>query len=461
MEMKKEKLILLVVGLFLIMVFGVSGVLAVSGVNLKITGTIGDYTSDVRLRTDSNAGAGNTFDGYDMIAPDSPSDYSKFYSSSITGVTAASIDSWEEAERDITLIYDVPTSETSGGDVVFSWNDIASSVDYTASFSITGDVSNLDMVSDADNTYVYSAGDASDIYITIKIENVPVDGGGGGGAVSPVAGVGAGVGGVLIAGEDVFIGNKYMDVFIGLGLTKTKVINLYNPSDNPIAVTITLRTLALETDRAQELALSIDDSDLDFILLSGERKAVRVYVSIPEDTILGNYIGKIFVQGDIRQTINVNIQVTKQELLFDVELSIPWDYKVIEMGDDLFAHVTLEPMGDDPRLDVTTNYIIRDSFGNIVYESTKTFLITEIFNEDLSFPTGSVIAEEGEYVLELELIYPNGVAISRASFEIKRPGLLVLGGYKMIALVLGFGVFILILLIIFTVVRHKKIKRRR
>ncbi len=64
------------------MFLGVSGVMAVSSVNIKITGTINDYTSDVWLRTDSNAGSLATLDAYDMPAPDSPSGYSKFYSTS-------------------------------------------------------------------------------------------------------------------------------------------------------------------------------------------------------------------------------------------------------------------------------------------------------------------------------------------------------------------------------------------
>lgn len=60
------------VWLFAIILLGVflsiNGVLAVSNVDLKITGTIGDYTSD-RLVT-RETGASTAFDAYDMIAPD-------------------------------------------------------------------------------------------------------------------------------------------------------------------------------------------------------------------------------------------------------------------------------------------------------------------------------------------------------------------------------------------------------
>jgi len=80
--MIKEKNILLVVGLFLILFMGVSGVMAVSGVDLRITGTVAGSNSGVWLRTDSNAASLATLDAYDMPAPSSPDDYSKFYSTS-------------------------------------------------------------------------------------------------------------------------------------------------------------------------------------------------------------------------------------------------------------------------------------------------------------------------------------------------------------------------------------------
>ncbi len=152
---------------FLNLIFGVGGVSAVSGVDITITGTIGDYSSDVHLRTDSNSDSG--LDAYDMIAPSSPSDYASFYSD-ITSESLA-VDSWDGSARTINLVYDVP--EGQSGNVVFSWNDIDGST-YTSSLTITGGASNVNMISDSDNSQVYIAGDDSDIYVTIAIGNVAV-----------------------------------------------------------------------------------------------------------------------------------------------------------------------------------------------------------------------------------------------------------------------------------------------
>lgn len=188
---KKGNISLLISVIFLIgLLFGVSGVLAVSGVNIGITGTIGDYSDEVVLITDSSATTG--VDAYDLPEQTPPSDYSSFYSS-ISGGTLA-IDSWDEAARsNINLTYDIP--DGTSGDLEISWDDIGSGADYTATFTITGLVTNHDMKSDVDNKYIYSgATDGQDVTIYVTIGNVASattetasssGGGGGGGGASP------------------------------------------------------------------------------------------------------------------------------------------------------------------------------------------------------------------------------------------------------------------------------------
>jgi len=439
--MKKKSL--LSAGLvFVILIIGCLGlVLAVSGVDLKITGTIGDYSSDVRLRTDSDAGSGSVFDAYDMVAPDSPSDYAKFYSS-ITGASV-SIDSWSPAARTLSLVYDVPTGET--GDVVFSWNDIGGST-YTSTFSITGDVSGLDMVSDADNVYTYTATNDSDIYVTISIgdvaEAVSVDApGGGGGGTTPSK--------IPIKGKDIFIGNKFMDVFIGLEQIKIRKLNIYNEADETIEV-------ILEVPEKLKNILEIDEKDLKFDLAPGKRKTIDVRIIAPKE--VGVYWGNIYVTGIARQEILATITVSKEELLFDAEVLIPWEYRIIEMGSNLPAQTTLIPMIKNPRVDVTTNYIIKDFEGRIFYEDSKTFLINGTWIEQNNFPTGNL--QQGEYFLELELTYPNGIAISRASFEVRRiERIAALLDYRVVLLLLGIGILILIILMVLIKRKYKKIRK--
>ncbi len=184
--MKKENYKLLIIAVLLVLVLNVNvfRVLAVSDVNLKITGTIGNYTDDVRLRTDANSITG--FDVYDMKVKNPPSDYASFYSSITSG--SLSIDSWNPAARTIDLHYQVP-AEVSG-DVVFSWNAV-SGTGYEATITITGNAAKNMRTSTSD---IYTAYDHEDIYITVVVSNYSGGGGeeeggggGGGGGGFPLA----------------------------------------------------------------------------------------------------------------------------------------------------------------------------------------------------------------------------------------------------------------------------------
>ncbi|MFA7708245.1 MAG: hypothetical protein WCX73_04815 [Candidatus Pacearchaeota archaeon] len=160
--MIKKSGLSLIVGMLLCLLF-VQNILAVSEVNLKIIGTIGNYSSDVRLRTSNNSNTG--FDAYDLETPSFPSTQASFYSS-VSG-TPAKIDSWGLAERNLSLVYDVPDEVT--GDLVFSWTQVTGT-NYKAYFSITGSVTDLDMSSTSSYTYVVTNPD-NDIYITVEVKD--------------------------------------------------------------------------------------------------------------------------------------------------------------------------------------------------------------------------------------------------------------------------------------------------
>ncbi len=204
----------------------ISSVFALSGVNLRITGVIGEYSSQVTLRTDVNANAG--LDAYDMRAPSAPDSYSSFYSYLTTASLA--VDSWDETSRaDILLVYDMPSSQENGGDLEISWDDIPTSADYDASMTISGQVVVSDMVDDADNKYVHTTSDNSDVSIYITIDHVPEEatttttsGGGGGGGGSgdtitlpPVTVIKDVTSGLLLFDTAVLIPVEYKDIFTG------------------------------------------------------------------------------------------------------------------------------------------------------------------------------------------------------------------------------------------------------
>jgi hypothetical protein len=64
----------------------------------------------------------------------------------------------------------------------------------------------------------------------------------------------------------------------------------------------------------------------------------------------------------------------------------------------------------------------------------------------------------GNYILGLELDYPNGLATSSSHFEVVGEGLPTVIDYRFILLMLGAGILILIVVILIISRRYKNIK---
>jgi len=390
----KKRVLSLIISILLCFYISLNLVCSLSDVNLRITGVIGDYSSQVNLITNDNAESG--IDAYDLQSPGYPDTQSNFYSS-ISSQSLA-VDFWDESERDLNLIYDVPTGQS--GYVVFSWNDISSNADYTATFSITGDVTNLDMKSDSDNQYLYPASDDSDIYITINIDNVATTqtitttttsggGGGGGGSAKP---------------ETIKLSQEFIDVYSAIDKIKTRQIEVYNSGNDTIIASLSSYGLGNY--------ISFDENNIE--LKPGERKNINFRILSPKDP--GIYTGKILVRGNTIQEILVSLNINTEDLLFDVGISIPESSKIINFGDKISSQITLIPMGE-ARLDVTLNYAVKDYTGKTLLTESETILVEEQKNFKKDF--SSMNLPEGKYILALELIYPNGVATSSSHFEIK------------------------------------------
>lgn len=133
----KSKLLLI----FLFIILLTINLIYAENLNLKITGTVNNITSDVYLKT--NPSATDVIDSYDMYANDLPSgNYSQFYSS--VNSQKLSIDSWASNPRTIYLVYSL--SAAQNGTLDFSWNALTGS--YDATFTYYG----------TDNSYATSVG---------------------------------------------------------------------------------------------------------------------------------------------------------------------------------------------------------------------------------------------------------------------------------------------------------------
>ena len=189
-------------------------------------------------------------------------------------------------------------------------------------------------------------------------------------------------------------------------------------------------------------------------LNAGETKTFNIAFIDKNQT--GIYTGKIIV-GDKQILVSLNIRT--KLLLFDANIIIlNKDYKVSQ-GQKLKTLITLIPLGEKERMDVTLNYVIKDYNGKIFFEESETVLIEEQMELPKNFNTGTLSL--GEYIIGVELVYPNGLAISSARFEvIERKSfldLLSLSPEESIFYSLVIIIIITILIVISLIIRKIKI----
>lgn len=192
---------------------------------------------------------------------------------------------------------------------------------------------------------------------------------------------------------------------------------------------------------------------LSLNLTGGESKNLRIIFAALEQT--GIFTGNIIIG---TKTIPVSLNVRTKQLLFDSNIVVLNENYTVEQGDKLKTVVTLIPMGEKERLDVTLNYVIKDYSGKIYLTQKETLLVEEQMEFKRNFDTG--ILPIGKYIVGLELVYTNGVAPSSAHFEVveKKPtGIFGKIVFFLIIIIL----IILILIVILLIRRTQKNKNQK
>ncbi|MEK6860219.1 MAG: hypothetical protein AABX54_05395 [Nanoarchaeota archaeon] len=433
----KNKIFLIFLALFFIILIILVGSAFVSAeeLSLKITGTINNITSDIYLKTNSNAATAT--DAYDMYASDLPSgNYSLFYSN--VSNNRLSIDSWNWlTDRIMNLIFQISAVQT--GTLSFSWAPVTGSyaatfTDYGSDSSYTTAVGSANMRSSS--SYSSTITNSNINYIRVSVSSytasteTPVTSGGGGG----------GGGGAAMQASNITVSPSVLEVPLVVNTVKISKITVANLGNKEVNVFIT----------SQGLDDIVQIGENSFKLKAGESKEVEIKLIGPDKP--GIYTGKILVNG---KEIFVSVNVNTKELLFDAGISILDEFKKINVGSKLNAQVTLIPMGDNPRVDVTLNYIIKDFEGRTFFTESETILVDSQKTFKKEFATQNIPA--GNYVLGLELTYPNGVATSTSHFEIVEMEKSALGNYFYIILISLTIVILVVVVLTFFVRRTKKI----
>jgi hypothetical protein len=255
------------------------------------------------------------------------------------------------------------------------------------------------------------------------VEDVVTPPSGGNGAVTPT--------------PSIAVTPTSINLNLAINTNKEQVINVKNLKSTPTTVSIS------QTGLTNMVILG----NTSLTLAGGETKKFSVIFVALNKT--GIFTGTINV-GTVKIPVSLNVKT--KLLLFDSNIVVlNRDYKVSQ-GTDLRTRVTLIPMGDSERLDVTLNYVIKDYSGKIYLTQSETVLVEKKMNFRKNFGTGSLPL--GKYIVGLELVYPGGVAPSSAHFEIvEKTATDFLGR---IIFILMLAILILGILIIILIIRRRK-----
>jgi hypothetical protein len=153
---------------------------------------------------------------------------------------------------------------------------------------------------------------------------------------------------------------------------------------------------------------------------AGDSKNFEFRITPPTET--GIYTGKIIiVSGSYVKTIPVTLNIRTEKSLYDLIVTIPKSMKVIEPATNLVSQIDLLQMGIKEKMDVTLNYVIKDFTGKVYFSESETIAVENQKTLEKEFHTSDL--PDGEYVLGVELIYPDGVAVASSQFKVGQKSL--------------------------------------
>ena len=260
----------------------------------------------------------------------------------------------------------------------------------------------------------------------------------------PGGGAGPGAGGVITPAQNLVITPTQFTITLAVNTNIQKIITITNAGTSSTSVAVSQNMFDNSSNHVDMILINTTA----FVLQPGETK------QLPITFVAGNNTG-IFT-GTIRAGnvgIPVSINVKTKLLLFDSNIVVLNKDYIVVKGDELKTRVSLIPLGDKERLDVTLDYTIRDYTGKIYLTQKETLLVQDRINFDRNFKTGNLPI--GKYVVGLELKYPGGVAPSSAHFEVVSRAPITFG-----TIVLWLTIFILILAIIIIIILIYKKKKK-
>ncbi len=201
----------------------------------------------------------------------------------------------------------------------------------------------------------------------------------------------------------------------------------------------TTKLLNLGNKDRMDVTLKYEILDINKQLKSSKSETVAVEtqasfvgsLKVPESLEKGLYFLRvILVTVDSEQDVseaetsfNVIKEETKHQIvikfsLFDIQITIPDDYKIINPGDELLASIKLVNLGSAGRVDVFLDYWITDPGKNTILRKKETVAVETQANFVKTFDIPKDVSV-GKYTLYAKITYADGKeAGADHSFEV-------------------------------------------
>jgi len=256
----------------------------------------------------------------------------------------------------------------------------------------------------------------------------------GGGGVTP------GGGGVVIPSANITVSPTDFNVNLAIDTTTERTIKVTNTGAIALTVSVSQSNLGSHVILENTTLTIPAGQTVDFKV---------IFVALSES---GIFTGIINIGG---KQIPVSLNVKTKLLLFDSNIVVLNKNYLVDQGDELKTRVTLIPLGDPTRLDVSLLFTIRDYSGEIYLTKSETLLVDKLTELNRNFDTGTLAP--GKYVVGLELRYPNGVAPSSAHFEVmEKKGISIISRIIMYLI----SLILLILIIIIIILIWRRVKKK-
>jgi len=194
-------------------------------------------------------------------------------------------------------------------------------------------------------------------------------------------------------------------------------------------------------------------------LKNGEYQEVEVLISIRENTNPQVYLGEIIgVASGVEKTLPIVLKVIEEDMLIDVEVSIPDDQKVVQAGEEVIGNIKITNSLGEILVDIDNS--IRDMKDTIIINKFGEFTLVpgeNLFTDDLKIPKNT---KPGYYVFYVNLTYAGKNYMDADTFRVEprveTPGLFLVG----YVVYLRIFFLIIILLIILYLIKILTSKRR-